>query len=230
MIKNESIKIFTGNSLIKGNLYYPEQGTKMVIFAHGSGSSMNSTRNKYVAEILNKQGIGTLLVNLLTTQEALLDKYTSQFRFNIPLLAERVKSTAEWLRNNYQVSAIGCFGSSTGATAALVAAAKNPELFQALVCRGGRPDLAFSYLNKIKSPTLLIVGSLDEHVLALNRSAFSQLNCYKKLEVVYGATHLFEESGKMEEVAALAKNWFSQNLGSSINKNELTTGKKIKFV
>lgn len=219
MNKNSSIKIFSGNSVLKGNIYLPEKCEKMVIFAHGSGSSMNSTRNRYVAEILNQQGIGTLLINLLTTQEALLDKYTSQFRFNIPLLAERVKNTAEWLKNNYQISALGCFGSSTGATAALVAAAQKTELFQAIVCRGGRPDLAFSYLNRIKSPILLIVGSLDEHILALNRSAFSQLNCYKKLEVVYGASHLFEEAGKLEEVAELTKNWFSQNLYLLINKN-----------
>lgn len=187
----------------------------MVIFAHGSGSSRHSPRNRYIAQELQQAGLATLLFDLLTAEEEQLDDYTRQYRFDIGLLAERLVASSDWLALNPLTRPLeqAYFGASTGAAAALVAAAQLPARVRAVVSRGGRPDLAGDALEKVRAPTLLIVGGWDVEVLRLNQQAFERLNCRKKLVVVPGATHLFEEPGKLEEVARLARDWFAQHLG-----------------
>ena len=205
-----SIKIRVKNTTLSGDLALPQGAEGIVLFAHGSGSSRLSTRNRYVARELNKEGLGTLLMDLLTVEEEELD-VRGQFRFDIDLLADRLISATEWLKKNptTQNALIGYFGASTGAAAALVAAAKLPGEVYAVVSRGGRPDLAIGYLEDVKAPTLLIVGGADTQVIAMNKEALGYLRAEKKMEIIPGATHLFEEQGALEQVAKLAAKWFS---------------------
>jgi putative phosphoribosyl transferase len=180
----------------------------------GSGSSRLSPRNRYVAQVLNEARLATLLVDLLTTQEEAVDLRTAQLRFDIGLLAERLVGVTDWLlqQPDTRPLEIGYFGASTGAAATLVSAAQRPDAVGAIVSRGGRPDLAGPLLPQVRAPTLLIVGGSDLQVIELNRSAFTQLRCEKRLVIVPGATHLFEEPGALDEVARLARDWFEQHL------------------
>jgi dienelactone hydrolase len=200
---------------LEGNLVIPDSAKGIVVFAHGSGSSRFSPRNRFVAEKLQADGLATLLMDLLTQQEEKIDLGTREFRFDIKLLSERLIGAKRWLQKETATKAlnIGYFGSSTGAAAALIAAAKHPENVGAVVSRGGRTDLARDYLSEVEAPTLLIVGGNDAVVLNLNRETMRQLNAEKRLEIVSGASHLFEELGKLEEVAELASGWFTQHLG-----------------
>jgi dienelactone hydrolase len=199
-----------GSITLEGNLVLPAQTHRVVVFAHGSGSSRLSPRNRYVAGELNLRGIGTLLLDLLTPDED--EIYRT--RFDIDLLTARLVQATSWLTTHPRLTApaIGLFGASTGAAAAIRTAASASELIRAVVSRGGRPDLAEAHLHLVQCPTLLIVGSLDYDVLMLNRQALADLTCRKRLEVVPGATHLFEEPGKLEHVARLAADWFEQYL------------------
>jgi putative phosphoribosyl transferase len=199
---------------LSGDLVVPEHAKGIVLFAHGSGSGRHSPRNRYVADVLQQVGLGTLLLDLLTEAEERVDLENGHLRFDIDLLAKRLLDATDWLQRQPagRNMSIGYFGASTGAGAALVAAAERPSLIGAIVSRGGRPDLAGSELPRVKAPTLLIVGSEDREVIELNRSAFTTLQCEKKLSIVQGATHLFEEPGTLEEVSILARNWFRQNL------------------
>jgi putative phosphoribosyl transferase len=202
---------------LDGNLSVPANARGIVLFAHGSGSSRFSSRNKYVAEQLRQAGIGTLLMDLLSPQEEAVDNYTAELRFNIPLLAERLEAATAWLHQREDMSTfdLGYFGASTGAAAALIAAADLPELIRAVVSRGGRPDLAGDALSRVKAPTLLIVGGSDVPVIGMNREVFVKIPAEKKLEVVPGATHLFEEPGALEQVSRLARDWFARYLGAN---------------
>lgn len=197
------------NSL-QGDLAVPPQARALVLFAHGSGSSRLSERNRWVARMLQRDGMATLLFDLLTPHEA----QDRRNVFDIPLLGQRVEQAMQWASQRQDLGSLPrcLFGASTGAAAALVAAAKWPQAIAAVVCRGGRPDLAQDYLSRVQAPTLLIVGGDDPDVLELNRSALRQLRCTKRLEVVPGAGHLFEESGALESVAALAAEWFLGHL------------------
>ncbi|HYG51562.1 MAG TPA: alpha/beta hydrolase [Flavobacteriales bacterium] len=208
-MKENAIHIPLGKITLAANLYIPEEATSLIIFSHGSGSSRLSPRNTYVARFLQKQLAATLLVDLLTEQEDQL--YAN--RFNIALLTQRLVSITQHMHAQDQLKhlPIGYFGASTGAASALNAATQLPELIFAVVSRGGRPDMAAA-LSKVQSPTLLIVGSLDTDVITLNQQAYSLLRCDKKLEIVEGASHLFEEPGKLNEVVALASAWFSKQL------------------
>jgi len=202
------------NIRLEGNLNIPENARGVVLFAHGSGSSRFSPRNQYVAGVLQNAGFATLLIDLLTPQEEVEDMHTARLRFDIPLLSQRVVGATNWLTTNPSTSnlKIGYFGASTGAAAALIAASELPLLVGAVVSRGGRPDLAGSCLTSILTPTLLIVGGNDPEVIELNRMAFSLLRGPKELEIVPGATHLFEEPGALEKVAQLAGDWFTRYL------------------
>jgi putative phosphoribosyl transferase len=208
------VKIPAGNATIEGSLVIPLGAKGIVLFAHGSGSGRFSPRNQYVAKVLNQAGIATLLIDLLTKQEEEEDLQTGQFRFDINLLAQRLIGATEWLRKNPRTKnlAFGYFGASTGAAAALIAAAKLPEYVKAVVSRGGRPDLALDYIPKVKAPTLFIVGGNDTVVIDMNKKAMKNFSAGKKLEILPGASHLFEETGKLEEVAKLAASWFSKYL------------------
>ena len=199
---------------LEGFLNVPEHPSGVVLFAHGSGSSRYSPRNQFVARVLHDAGMATLLIDLLTVREEEYDQYTGHLRFNIDLLGERVAQVTDWL-TQYSVTRdlnIGYFGASTGAAAALVAAVQHPRIVKAVVSRGGRPDLAKSCLERVGSPTLLIVGEKDTQVITLNRMAYSLLHCPKQIEIVAGATHLFEEPGALEQVAKLASWWFMRYL------------------
>jgi len=213
-INSKNILIPHAEIMLAGNLAIPLNSTQLVLFVHGSGSSHLSPRNQYVAEILNKHNIATLLFDLLTLEEEATDSITGQLRFNLEFLASRLLIAMHWVLEQPQLSAmhIGYFGASTGGGAALIAAAKEPTLVKAVVSRGGRPDLADEFLHLVKAPTLLIVGGNDLPVIKMNQSAFDKLSCTKKLEIVAGATHLFEEPGKLEQVAHLATSWFLHNL------------------
>lgn len=211
----ETIEIdipFDGFSL-KGNLTIPKEAIGLVIFSHGSGSSRFSKRNNFVAKILNQMHIATLLTDLLTMKE----DYIYENRFDIDLLTDRLVGATNYIAKLPKLKnlPIGYFGASTGAASALKAAAKLGHQIEAVVSRGGRPDLAMDDLNLVQAPTLFIVGSLDHVVIELNKQAFKQLNCDKKMVVVDGATHLFEESGKLEEVAHLASKWFFEHIVNS---------------
>ena len=209
-----TVSIPVGQQTIEGDLILPENAKAAVIFAHGSGSSRHSPRNKYVAGMLNLAGLATLLIDLLAPEEELVDIRTAEHRFNIDLLADRLIAATDWSAKDARLSdlSIGYFGASTGAAAALVAAAKRPERIRAVVSRGGRPDLARDYLHKIAAPTLLIVGEFDSDVIALNRKAAGAMRASNLIRIVPGATHLFEEEGALEEVADLAREWFEKNL------------------
>ena len=185
----------------------------LIIFAHGSGSSRHSPRNRAVAEVLQHAGMGTLLLDLLTEQEELADATTAAFRFNIPLLAERLAGAIDWALSGQQIPLkVGVFGASTGAAAGLIAAAKRSDAVRAVVSRGGRPDLAETSLDLVTVPTLLIVGGHDPVVIELNKEALARLNGPKELKIVPGATHLFEEPGTLDQVSALARDWFARHL------------------
>lgn len=200
---------------LEGYLSIPTAAAGIVLFAHGSGSSRHSPRNRYVADILNEAGLATLLIDLLNADEQEVDLQTTQLRFDIPFLADRLVAITQWLREQPQVAAlkVGYFGASTGAGAALVAAAELPRLIGAVVSRGGRPDLAGRALEHVEAPTLAIVGGHDPQVLELNRQALARMHCVKALEVIPGAGHLFEEPGALEKVARLARAWFAEELG-----------------
>ncbi len=206
------VKFKAAGVTLEGNLVIPSHPRGLVIFAHGSGSSRKSPRNRYVAGILNDARIATLLMDLLTPDEESQDLLTAQYRFDIPILAERVMGATDWAKREEatQPLAIGLFGASTGAAAALVTAAVRPEFVRAVVSRGGRPDLAGKSLANVRAPTLLIVGGADEPVIKLNQEALERLPSEKKLEIIPGATHLFEEKGALEQVAVLARAWFSR--------------------
>jgi predicted alpha/beta-hydrolase family hydrolase len=208
------LKIPVGGVEVEGNLIVPSGAKGLVVFAHGSGSSRFSPRNEYVAKEFNKASIGTLLFDLLTLKEERQDMVTGEFRFNIDLLADRLIGVTEWLKRDASTQglALGYFGASTGAAAALIAAAKLPKDVAAVVSRGGRPDLAGQYLSAVKAPTLLLVGGWDEEVIELNKQAQSMMSNENKLAIVPEATHLFEEAGKLEEVARLSADWFMRYL------------------
>ena len=200
------------DAALEGLLVLPHGAHGIVLFAHGSGSSRFSPRNNYVAKVLNDAGIATLLIDLLTREEDL----DYDLRFDIMLLAERLQEATGWLQQDERTKGlkIGYFGASTGAAAALKAAARLGKTIQAVVSRGGRPDLASNFeLGKVSSPTLLIVGGNDDVVIDLNRRAFASLACEKEMKIIPGATHLFEEPGKLEQVAIDARNWFTRYLG-----------------
>ena len=209
----EDVNIPVGNVLLKGDLFIPPNAGGIIVFSHGSGSSRHSSRNRMVAKYLQEKNFGTLLFDLLTMEE---DKNYST-RFNIDLLTRRLMGATEWLEK--QPAAAGChigyFGASTGAASALKAAVALPQI-AAVVSRGGRPDLAMDELNKVQAPTLFIVGGRDYEVMQLNEAAYAELICEKKLEVVRGATHLFEEPGTMEQVCALAGAWFKKYLQPAV--------------
>ncbi|PYK50870.1 MAG: hydrolase [Verrucomicrobia bacterium] len=208
------VEIQAGHAVLSGNLTIPDGAVALVLFAHGSGSSRHSPRNQFVARTLNDAGLATLLFDLLTQEEEATDMHTREHRFNIGLLAERLVHATRWAKQQKQTRdlRIGYFGSSTGAAAALVAAAEIPQDVGAVVSRGGRPDLAGDALPKVQAPTLLIVGGNDDIVIELNEMARDQMRCEVKLEIVAGATHLFEEPGALEKVAKLASDWFSLRL------------------
>lgn len=208
------MKIPVGNVTVEGTLILPSGAKGVVLFAHGSGSSRFSPRNQYVAKEFNKAKIGTLLFDLLTQEEEEEDVVTAEYRFNIALLAKRLIGATDWLRNDPLTKrlAFGYFGASTGAAAALIAAAKLPSDIAAVVSRGGRPDLAGEHLPNVVAPTLLLVGGLDTEVIELNRLAMDQMNNEKKLIIIPGATHLFEEPGTLEQVAKHSTDWFLRYL------------------
>jgi pimeloyl-ACP methyl ester carboxylesterase len=208
------VHVPAGDAVLEGDLVVPESALGVVLFAHGSGSSRHSPRNRLVAETLNQWAIGTLLLDLLTPAEEEADRLTGAHRFDIDLLARRLVAALDWLRDVASGSPpTGLFGASTGAAAALVAAAERPDDVAAVVSRGGRPDLAGAALWRVRAPTLLIVGGRDEVVLELNRQALALLSAEEELVVVPGATHLFEEPGALETVAELAADWFRLHFG-----------------
>jgi putative phosphoribosyl transferase len=208
------VHVAAGDATLEGELVVPEQATGVVLFAHGSGSSRHSSRNKFVAEALQTAGLATLLIDLLTREEEAIDQRTAHLRFDIQLLAGRLLAATRWLGEEPSTRAleIGYFGASTGAGAALVAAAAEPERIGAVVSRGGRPDLAGNALPLVRAPTLLIVGGRDLQVLELNRLAMARMQAETRLEIVPGASHLFEEPGTLEVVAELARDWFLRHL------------------
>ncbi|MEI6351609.1 MAG: dienelactone hydrolase family protein [Verrucomicrobiota bacterium] len=210
----QEVIIPLGKLALDGELQIPRNARGIVLFAHGSGSSRLSPRNQFVARILREAGVGTLLFDLLTREEEVIDSFTRHLRFDIALLAERLVGTARWLETVNEARGLkpGFFGSSTGGGAALVAAAQLGDAVGAVVSRGGRPDLASAWLPKVKCPTLLLVGELDEVVIELNQSALGRLTCPKELQLIPGATHLFEEPGTLESVAHRAAEWFTRYL------------------
>jgi dienelactone hydrolase len=211
------IRTDSGGAVLHGDLSVPERALGLVLFAHGSGSSRHSPRNRAVAQALRDAGLATLLMDLLTEAEEVVDDRTAELRFDMALLTERVVAALDWAAREPAVSELrfGLFGASTGAAAALMAADKRPELVAAVVSRGGRPDLAADALRTVQAPTLLVVGGEDHVVIDLNRKAYAQLTCERRLAIVPGATHLFEEPGTLEEVARLAADWFVNHLKAS---------------
>lgn len=211
------VRVPAGQAVLEGALATPRDAEGMVLFAHGSGSSRHSPRNKYVAGVLQQSRLATLLLDLLTPEEEAVDLRTRHLRFDIELLAQRLVSTTDWLARERNISKlpIGYFGASTGGGAALVAAAQRPDAVHAVVSRGGRPDLAGDALPHVRSPTLLIVGGDDAPVIGMNEDAMARMHSEVRLEIVEGATHLFEEPGTLEEVARLARDWFVHYLASA---------------
>ena len=214
-----------GGIILHGNLLVPDGATGLVVFAHGSGSSRHSPRNQYVARLLRISGLATLLFDLLTLEEEAEDLITGKQRFDIDLLGRRLIGVTDWLQSQEETRRLklGYFGASTGAAAALMAAAERPEAAKAVVSRGGRPDLAMNFLGRVKAPTLLIVGGNDTTVIEMNRIALSRLQAEKKLVIVPGATHLFEEPGAMERVAELASEWLNRHLQAAKSEVRSTT-------
>jgi putative phosphoribosyl transferase len=213
-MEEDFVKVGVGKVVLRGNLKVPKGAKGIVLFAHGSGSSRMSPRNRFVAQELQKHGLATLLIDLLTEDEESVDQATAHLRFDIPLLATRLEGITDWLTAQIATKhlKIGYFGASTGAAGALVAAAHREQLVAAIVSRGGRPDLAGNVLSSVKAPVLLIVGGEDYPVIEMNQSALKELRGEKKLVIVAGATHLFEEKGALEEVARLAADWFKKHL------------------
>ena len=214
MQNEQSARIPAGETILDGGLFTPTEPAGIVLFAHGSGSSRFSPRNRHVAGVLQSAGLATLLMDLLTWEEEQVDALTAHLRFDIGLLAERLVYATKWARQQQSTAdlRIGYFGSSTGGGAALVAAAELPAEVGAVVSRGGRPDLAGDALPKVKAPTLLIVGGEDHVVIDLNEQARAQMKCECKIDIVSGATHLFEEPGALEQVAKLASDWFVKHI------------------
>lgn len=208
------VEVEVRGTRLHGDLVVPPDARGTIIFAHGSGSSRFSRRNRLVASTLRHGGFATLLMDLLSEQEELIDARTAELRFDIPLLAERVVAAVDWVHDDPQTGelTIGLFGASTGAAAALVAAAEVPDQVHAVVSRGGRPDLAGDALPDVQAPTLLIVGGDDVDVIALNREAMARMAAPVELEIIPGATHLFEEPGALDKVAALAEQWYARHL------------------
>jgi putative phosphoribosyl transferase len=213
-IKSEAVRIPDGSARLDGDLHVPERSIGLVIFAHGSGSSRFSPRNKQVADSLEAVGCATLLLDLLTREEEAVDIRTREYRFDIPRLARRLVAAADWAAGQATLRDmnIGYFGASTGAAAALIAAAERPDISAAVVSRGGRPDLAGDALAAVRAPTLLIVGGDDAPVIELNEEAKRRMQSVVRLEIIPGATHLFEEHGALEQVQRLAGDWFRQYL------------------
>jgi dienelactone hydrolase len=213
MSYTESVNIPMATGIVRGDLVVPLNTQGLVIFAHGSGSGRLSPRNQMVAKLLNQKGLATLLMDLLTAAEETEDAITAQWRFDINFLSRRLQAVSEWTLLNSKLKdlPVGYFGASTGAAAALTAAAPDPKI-RAVVSRGGRPDLAMSNLIRVQCPTLLLVGGMDSGVIELNKKAYDMLNSVKRLSIIPGATHLFEETGALEQVAELAGAWFLQYL------------------
>lgn len=207
--KTETVRVPAGATACDGELRVPELATGLVIFAHGSGSSRFSARNRSVAAVLEEAGFGTLLLDLLTPDEAAIDDITRKYRFDIDMLGRRVIAAADWAmgRPELQRLPFAFFGASTGAAAALIAASERPDVARVVISRGGRPDLAGEALPRVQAPTLLIVGGSDEPVIELNREAMEQMRALVRLEIVPGATHLFEEPGTLDKVSRLAAAW-----------------------
>ena len=216
LTENHEVQILSTGVRLEGNLSIPDGAKGIILFVHGSGSSRHSPRNQYVAQILQEGGLATLLFDLLTPEEEKIDQRTRHLRFDIGLLARRTAGALEWLELQPEVKGFkrGLFGSSTGAAAALITAAELPEKVDAVVSRGGRPDLAGSALSQVKAPTLLIVGAYDKTVILLNKEALALMppETEKQLVVVPGASHLFEEPGTLEYAAQLARDWFQRHL------------------
>lgn len=217
MSVDEDVRIPLDTARLDGRLTLPSRASGVVVFAHGSGSGRHSPRNRYVAGALHDANLGTVLLDLLTPEEERRDLRTRELRFDIPMLAGRLAATVDWLsgRPETRRSPLGLFGASTGAAAALIAAAERPAAVRAVVSRGGRPDLAGEALTRVQAPTLLIVGERDEPVIELNQAAMGRMSASRRLEVVPGATHLFEEPGTLERVAELAGDWFGRNVGTA---------------
>jgi len=214
LIERSSVAVPAAEVVLNGDLSIPANPKGMILFAHGSGSSRLSPRNRYVAEALNEHSLATLLVDLLTAQEEEEDEVTRHIRFDIALLTRRLVAITDWLASPPQARGrgIGLFGASTGAAAALLTAAERPEIIKAVVSRGGRPDLAGETAALVQAPTLLIVGGRDTEVLELNREAMARMKCPAELKIVPGATHLFEERGALAQVASMAADWFTAHL------------------
>jgi putative phosphoribosyl transferase len=221
-VEERRVGIPAGAAALEGSLNIPESACGIILFAHGSGSSRHSPRNQLVARMLRAGGLGTLLFDLLTQEEEDMDKVTGSLRFDIGLLAQRLVHATDWLANNQETRQlkVGYFGSSTGGGAALVAASERPDIIGAVVSRGGRPDLAATALPRVKAPTLLIVGGKDFPVIGMNQEALEQLGTIKRLEIIPGATHLFEEPAALEKVAQLAREWFEHYLPTTSRHNE----------
>lgn len=211
-----SVRIPAGRAMLDADLTIPEGAHGIVIFAHGSGSSRKSRRNRAVAQSLHVAGLATLLLDLLTMEEDAVDRYTAQHRFDIPLLASRLVAAIDWAVEAPETRAlpIALFGASTGAAAALIAAAERPALVRAVVSRGGRPDLAGASLPHVRAASLLIIGSRDDEVIALNEQAAAQMTCPREIAIVAGATHLFEEPGTLEEVQVLAAKFIREHIAT----------------
>jgi putative phosphoribosyl transferase len=211
---DDVVRIESGHAVLDADLRVPQRAAGLVIFAHGSGSGRFSPRNRAVAGVLEAGGFATLLCDLLTKKEESEDQYTRQHRFDIPLLGRRVVDAVDWAQAQPELRTlpVATFGASTGAAAALIAAAERPKLVRAVISRGGRPDLAGEVLENVKAPTLLIVGGDDDVVIELNQEAARRMRAPVELEIVPGATHLFEEPGTLEKVAALATNWCTKHL------------------
>lgn len=212
----KTVSIGIDSIALEGNLSLPAQAVGLVLFAHGSGSSRFSPRNRFVAQTLQEGGLATLLFDLLTAEEEAIDRRTRHLRFDIELLAERLVGATDWAQHQPEANdlSLGYFGSSTGAAAALIAATQRPDAIQAVVSRGGRPDLALPVLPQVKAPTLLIVGGNDGPVIGMNQAALARLQVDAKLEIVPGAGHLFQEPGTLEQVAHLACRWFQHHLAA----------------
>jgi dienelactone hydrolase len=217
MVQPAAVQIQTGRVLIGGDLTVPLKAAGLVVFAHGSGSGRFSRRNRSVAQVLQGGRFATLLLDLLTREEEAIDEQTREYRFDVNRLGHRVVNAIDWVASHPQVARlpVGCFGASTGAAAALIAAAERPDAVRAVISRGGRPDLAGYALPKVQAPTLLIVGGDDEPVIELNRAAMRRMRAPVQLEIVAGATHLFEEPGALEVVSRLALTWCTKHLKGS---------------
>ena len=213
-----AVEIPDGIVRLDADLRTPPEPAGLIVFAHGSGSSRHSRRNREVAEALTAGGFATLLLDLLTAQEESVDQFTREHRFDVRRLGRRVIAAVDWASRDDELKTlrVGCFGASTGAAAALIAAAERPEKVSAVVSRGGRPDLATEALPRVLAPTLLIVGGADEAVIELNEEAMRQMSVKPRLAIVPGATHLFEEPGAMDEVSRLATDWFAEHVGGRV--------------